>query len=83
MSEQEEQGIFLPTRRMFENKNTFSGSFGNLRFFLYPDVETMTILAKVWHGPLCIEKSTVEEEQEFPLSDDGLAALRAYLTARI
>ena len=51
--------IFLPTLHSFENGNTFSGSCGPLRFFLYPS-ETV-ILAKIWHGPFCIEKSTVEQ----------------------
>jgi len=71
----------LPTLHSFENGNTFSGSAGRLRFFLYPS-ET-AILAKIWHGSFCIEKSTVEEEREFPLTKEGIEALRAYLTAHI
>lgn len=73
--------IFLPTLHSFENGNTFSGSCGPLRFFLYPS-ETV-ILAKIWHGPFCIEKSTVEQEREFPLRAEGIEALRAWLAANV
>ena len=76
-----EQTIFLPTLHSFENQNTYSGSCGRLRFFLYP--QENTILAKIWHGPFCIEKSTVEAEQTFPMTQQGLEALRAYLTEQI
>lgn len=73
--------IFLPTLHSFENQNTFSGSFGRLRFYLYP--QETTILAKIWHGPFCIEKSEIEEEREFPMTREGIEELRTYLTERV
>ena len=81
--------IFLPTLHYFENNNRFSGSAGMLRFMLTPKVEMLTpkevnleassIHGQLWHGLYCLEKSTVEEEQDFPMSHEGLAAIRQWL----
>lgn len=73
--------IFLPTRHSFENGNTFSGSCGLLRFFLKPTEEEIT--AEIWHGLFCREKSDIEMTATFPLTDDGIEALRAFLTDHI
>lgn len=73
--------IFLPTLHSFENKNTFSGSYGMLRFMLTP-VEDQ-IEAKIWHGLLCLEKSEIEDARLFPMTEDGLKELRAYLEHHI
>ena len=70
--------IFLPVLHSFENNNVFSGSSGMLRFVLTPnvvmknakeaDLEKSSILAQLWHGLYCLEKSTVEQEKVFPMS---------------
>jgi hypothetical protein len=83
--------IFLPTLHYFENNNRFSGSAGMLRFMLTPKVEMLTpkevnleassIHGQLWHGLYCLEKSTVEEEQDFPMSHDGLEAIHQWLEA--
>ena len=73
--------IFLPTLHSFENHNNFSGSCGPLRFYLYP--QETTILAKIWHGIFCIEKSEIEAEQEFPMTQEGIEELRAWLDANV
>ena len=75
--------IFLPTLHSFENNNIFTGSFGLLRFKLTPNVGESLIVAEVWHGILCYEKSEIEEKQEFPMTAEGREALLQYLTARI
>ena len=75
--------IFLPTLRSFTNGNTFSGSCGPLRFLLTPKVEEGSIEAKIWHGRFCIEKSTVEETAEFPMTPEGVETLRTYLTDHV
>lgn len=82
--------IFLPTLHYFENNNRFSGSSGLLRFMLTPQVEMQSakevnlaassIHAQLWHGPFCFEKSTIEKEETFPMSEEGIAAIRAWLT---
>ena len=71
--------IYLPPLRYFENKHSFSGSSGLLRFMLKPDLEASSIHVQIWHGILCLQKSTVEQERDFPLTAEGRAALQTYL----
>ena len=81
--------IFLPTLHYFENNNRFSGSAGQLRFMLTPqvvmktpkevDLEASSILGQLWHGPFCIEKSVVEAEREFAMRQDALPEIRQWL----
>ncbi len=81
--------IFLPTLHTFAMGNLFTGSWGNLRFKIVPnvemrtpkevDMEKSTIFAEAWHGPLCYEKSQMEAAQTFPMSQEGLQALKAWL----
>ena len=63
--------IFVPTVHSFENNNIFTGSCGMLRFKLSPKLDSGMILAEVWHGLLCYEKSEVEESKEFPMTAEG------------
>lgn len=71
--------LFLPTLHTFENKNIFSGSFGLLRFKLTPNVSDGMIVAEIWHGLFCYEKSTIEEVREFPLTEEGRELMRTFL----
>jgi len=83
--------IFLPTLHTFAMKNTFTGSCGELRFKIVPnvvksetnqkevDMEKSSIFAEYWHGPLCYEKSEMEGNQTFPMSEEGRLALKAWL----
>lgn len=81
--------LYLPTLHYFENNNRFSGSDGPLRFMLTPNVvmrspkevelSESTIFGQLWHGPFCLEKSTVEQERTFPMSVEALAEIRAWL----
>lgn len=85
--------IFLPTLHTFAMKNTFTGSCGALRFRIVPkvemrtpkevDMESSTIFAEFWHGPLCYEKSQTEGQATFPMSEEGRLALKAWLEANI
>ena len=85
--------IYLPTLHWFAMKNPFSGSCGELRFYIKPKVEmasgkevdfaASTLVAKIWHGPYCLEKSTVEEEKIFPLSEEGRTQLKVWLEASV
>ena len=86
---EEYEHIFLPTLHYFENNNRFSGSFGLLRFMLTPevqmktpkevDLEASSIHGQLWHGLYCLEKSQVEAEKTFPMSQEGLQAMRQWL----
>ena len=85
--------IFLPTLHTFAMKNTFTGSCGLLRFKIVPKVEMLTpkevdmekssIFAEFWHGELCYEKSEMEGQATFPMSEEGREALKAWLESNI
>lgn len=85
--------IFLPTLHWFAMNNPFTGSCGALRFMIRPsvvmatpkevDFDASSIKAELWHGPFCYEKSTVEAEQTFPMSEQGRADLKAWLEANV
>ncbi len=85
--------IFLPTLHTFAMKNTFTGSCGELRFKIVPQVEMLTpkevdmqkstIFAEFWHGQLCYEKSQMEGQATFPMSQEGREALKAWLESNI
>ena len=85
--------IFLPTLHTFAMDNVFTGSYGDLRFKIVPkiekltkkevDMEKSTIFAQVWHGPLCYEKSQMEAEATFPMSEQGRLDLQAWLESKI
>ena len=62
--------LFIPTLHTFAMKNLFTGSFGNLRFRIKPDVVMATpkevdfdqssMFVEYWHGLYCYEKSEME-----------------------
>lgn len=69
--------LFLPVLSHFQNGNAWTASAGRMRYKLVPGEET--IAAEVWEGPFCYELSTVEEQRDFPLSEEGLTALRGWI----
>ena len=71
--------LFLPVLSHFQNKNTWTASVGRLRYKAVPGEEELT--AEVWEGPWCYELSEVEEKRAFPLSEEGLEELRAWVLA--
>ena len=85
--------IYLPTLHWFAMKNPFTGSCGEFRYRVVPNVTMATskevdfvnssLMAQFWHGPFCYEKSTMEAEQVFPLSEDGRRDLGNWLEANI
>jgi hypothetical protein len=85
--------IYLPTLHWFAMQNPFSGSCGDLRYFIRPNVvkagskevdfAQSKIVVELWHGMYCYEMSQIEERAEFPMSEDGLNALRSWLVANV
>ena len=86
--------VFIPTLHTFAMNNTFTGSCGALRFKIVPkvekipgtkevDMENSTIFAELWHGQLCYEKSQMEKDATFPMSEEGRLALKAWLEENI
>ena len=87
--------IFLPTLHTFAMKNEFTGSCGELRFKIVPnvvksetnpkevDMAQSSIFAQFWHGKFCYEKSEMEGEQTFPMSEEGRLAMKAWLESQV
>ena len=85
--------LFLPTLHTFAMNNAFTGSCGLFRFRAVPNVvmatpkevdfEQSSIHAEYWHGLYCYEKSQMEGEGTFPMSEDGRKQLLAWLESNI
>ena len=85
--------IFLPTLHWFAMKNPFTGSCGQFRFRAGPNVvmatpkevdfEQSSIRCEFWHGLFCYEKSEMEGERVFPMSEDGRLEMKQWLESNI
>ena len=85
--------VYLPTLHWFAMSNLFTGSSGMLRFRAKPNVvmatakevdfEASSITVEFWHGLFCYEKSTVEEEKVFPMTEEGRLEMKAWLEGNI
>ena len=83
------QDLFLPTLHTFENENIWNGSYQNVRFRVTPSVTMLdahevnnaasSMKVEYWTGQFCYEKSTMEDEAVFPLTEDGLEAMRQWI----
>lgn len=83
------EALFIPTLHTFAMDNTFTGSYGLLRFKITPkvimrtskevDYEQSSIFAQFWHGIYCFEKSEIEGEATFPMSEQGRTEMRQWL----
>ena len=82
--------IFIPTMLFWENGNSWYGSKGLTRFFIQPvkheppeedpHGEAYTTLdAEVWKGLLTKALSEVLATASFPLSEEGLEQISAWL----
>ena len=85
--------FFIPTLHTFAMNNIFTGSSGAFRFKITPniqkktqkevDFETSTMLAEFWHGQFCYEKSTIEGQNSFPLTESGRSEMLDWLKSQI
>jgi len=85
--------LFVPTLHTFAMKNTFTGSLGMLRFKAVPNVVMLTskevnmaessIHVEYWHGLFCYEKSEMEGERTFPMSEEGRQEMIRWLTSKV
>ena len=79
--------FYLPNLYTFQNGNTFIGSFQGLRFRVKPgkegegEAERPVLSALVWYGEYCLERSEVQAEAGFPLTEEGRDALLDWLEA--
>ena len=85
--------LFIPTLHTFAMKNLFTGSYGQLRFRIKPDVvmatpkevdfSQSTIFVEYWHGLDCYEKSEMEGSETFPMSEEGREEMIRWLESKI
>ena len=85
--------IFIPTLHTFAMNNVFTGSCGMFRFRAEPKVVMATakevdcgessIHVEYWHGLFCYEKSQMEGEETFPMTEEGRGAMIAWLESKI
>ena len=85
--------VFIPTLHTFAMDNIFTGSCGEFRFRIKPEVvkatakevdfNQSTIVAEYWHGPFCYEKSVMEGREVFPMSEEGRANMKKWLEENI
>ena len=85
--------ILLPTLHTFAMNNAFTGSCGLFRFRAVPNVvmatpkevdfEQSSIHAEYWHGLYCYEKSQMEGEETFPMSEEGRQQMLTWLESKI
>ena len=85
--------IFVPTLHTFAMNNIFTGSNGLFRFRAVPKVvmlnpkevnfDESTIFVEYWHGLFCYEKSEMEGQQSFPLTEEGRSAMIVWLESNI
>ena len=77
-----DQELFLPVLSHFENGNFWTASGGRMRYRVDPVKEEDTwsaLEAQVWEGPWNLGDSMVEETVHFPLTEEGLDQLRAWV----
>ena len=85
--------LFVPTLHTFAMKNLFTGSMGLFRFRAKPNVimatpkevdfEQSTITVEYWHGLYCYEKSEMEGEMTFPMTEQGRMDMIDWLNSKI
>ncbi|MCI8395771.1 MAG: hypothetical protein HFE88_08580 [Acutalibacter sp.] len=70
----------------FTEGNTFTGSVSKdpaagllLRYLVEPDKENEQLKAYAWRKDLCFERAGEKEEQEFPMTQQGLEEADAWL----
>jgi hypothetical protein len=84
--------VYLPTLHWFAMSNLFTGSSGMLRFRAKPNVvmatakevdfEASSIHVEYWHGLFCYEKSEMEGESDFPMTEEGREEMRTWLLSK-
>ena len=85
--------LFLPTLHTFAMNNIFTGSLGLFRFRAKPNVvmatakevdfEQSSIFVEYWHGLYCYEKSQMEGQETFPMTEECRQAMLQWLISKI
>lgn len=85
--------LYLPTLHTFAMDNIFTGSYGALRFRIKPsvvmanakevDFSQSSMYAEYWHGLYCYEKSEMEGNETFPMTEQGRLDMRDWLLSKV
>ena len=85
--------LFIPVLHWFDANNIFTGSCGEFRFRIKPNVvmatakevdfEASSVTAEYWHGPYCYEKSEMEGSADFPMTEEGIQSMKQWLESHI
>lgn len=77
--------IFLPTLSHWQHGNCWSGSLGRASYYATPRGEggPTEIFVEAWTGPICYELSQAERTETFPISEEGLDAMRVWLETNL
>ena len=81
--------IILPTLSHWLLGNSWSGSLGRASYYVTPrtreegEEKVPELFAEAWTGPICYELSEAERTCTFPVSEEGLVELRAWLEANL
>lgn len=71
--------VFLPVLANFEEDNLWTASGGRFRYKVTPDVENKLLRCEGWEGPWAYEFSAIEIVDDFPMTEEGLDALREWI----
>lgn len=73
----------------FTEGNTFTGGQTKdpvkktlLRYRVQPDLENEKLYASCWAEDVCFERAGEKQDAEFPLGEEGLSQLKAWLGER-
>lgn len=73
--------VYLPSLSHWEFGNFWSGSKGKLRYYItVSDGEQgKEMLVELWDRDVCRELAEITETKVFPVTQEGLDAMRAFL----
>lgn len=81
--------LFIPTLSHWQLGNSWSGSLGRGSYYVTPrkrqegEEEIPELYVEVWTGPLCYELSEAERTGSFPVTEEGLAEMEAWLETQL
>ena len=83
----EREELDLQKLTFFTEGNTFTGSRTKdrnagvlLRYLVRPDIKEGKLMAFAWTADCAFERAREKQEREAPLTEDGLAEVRDWLT---
>ena len=71
--------LYLPTLTHWLHRNQWTGSLGKAQYYILPRPDEDIMDAELWLGPLSRPLCVVDVQASFPITDDGVEALRQWL----